>query len=251
MRGKKIALALLLGLTTPIAVLAQPPDPNKPQLALGLAVISSPEPYRGADDEVQAVPAITFSYKRFYFRGIYAGFTLLKRNGIEVDLVARPRLDGYDEGDSPFLRGMEDRRISADLGFQVEWELGRFNLRLTPGTDVLDRSGGQEVAFEILLPLQRGPFRIEPRVGAVWLSADSADYYYGVRPEEARPDRPAYAPGETVNLTAGVFGFAPVAGRWFAQGFFELEHLGEELQDSPIMDQDLGFTAFAGLSYRF
>ncbi len=251
MHGKKIALAFLLGLATSMAAPAQPPDPNKPQLALGVAVISSPEPYRGADDEVLAVPAIMFSYKRFYFRGIYAGFNLLAQGGFEVDLIARPRLDGYDEGDSPFLRGMDDRDISADLGFQVEWEGERFSLRLTPVTDILDRSGGQEVAFEILLPIQRGPFRIEPRVGAVWLSADSADYYYGVRPEEARPGRPAYAPGETVNLTAGVFGFAPVTGRWVAQGFLELEHLGKELQDSPIVDQDLGLTAFAGLSYSF
>jgi outer membrane protein len=92
---------------------------------------------------------------------------------------------------------------------------------------------------------------LEPRVGAVWLSTDSADYYYGVRPEEARPDRPAYEPGSTVNLTAGLFAFAPVTRRWVFQGFVEAERLGGDLRDSPIVDQDLGWTAFSGLSYRF
>lgn len=251
MRRKSITLAFLLGLATAAAALAQPPDPNKPQFALGLAVISSPEPYEGADNETLVVPAISFSYKRFYFRGIYAGFSLLDQSGIEVDLIARPRFGGYDAEDSPFLRGMEDRRISADLGFQMEWEGERFGLRLTPVTDVLDRSGGQEVAFDVLFPFQRGPFRLEPRIGAVWLSADSANYYYGVRPEEARPGRPAYEPGSTVNLTAGVFGFAPVTRKWVFQGFVNVDRLGGDILDSPIVDQDLGWTAFAGLSYQF
>lgn len=248
---KTTALAFFLGLTTAAAALAQPPDPKRPQFSLGLIAISSPEPYREADNETLVVPAVTFSYKRFYFRGIYAGLTLLERNGIEVDLVARPRFNGYDEEDSPFLRGMDDRRIGGDLGFQVQWKGERFHLRLTPMTDVLDRSGGQEVAFEVLLPLQRGLFRIEPRIGAVWLSGDSADYYYGVRPGEALPERPAYAPGETVNLTAGLFGFAPVSRKWIAQGLVEIERLGPELRDSPIVDQNLGVTVFAGLSYQF
>jgi outer membrane protein len=251
MQRKDIVLVFLLGLVASMAALAQPPDPNKPQGGLGLAVINSTEPYRGADGRTRVVPAITFSYKRFYFRGIYAGFTLLAQNGIKVDLVARPRFGGYDEEDSPFLDGMDDRRISADLGFRVEREGEYFNHRLTPVTDVLDRSGGQEVGLDIVLPLQRGPFRIEPRIGAVWLSEDSADYYFGVRPAEARPGRPAYVPGATVNLTAGVFGFAPVGRKWVAQGVLELERLGEELQDGPLVDQDLGLTAYAGLSYQF
>lgn len=250
MQRKSLAFAFLLGMTA-TAALAQPPDPNKPQFALGLAVISSPEPYRGADNETLVIPALSFSYKRFYFRGIYAGFTLLERSGIEVDLIARPRFGGYDAEDSPFLRGMEDRRISADVGFELEWEGEHFGLQLTPVTDVLDRSGGQEIALDLLFPIQRGPFRIEPRVGAVWLSADSADYYYGVRPEEARPDRPAYEVGDTVNLSAGLFAFAPVTRKWVFQGFVEVERLGGDIQDSPIVDQDLGWTAFAGLSYQF
>lgn len=250
---KKTALAFLLCLASAAhAALAQPPDPNKPQFGLGVAVISSPEPYRGADDETLVIPSISFAYKRFYFRGIFAGFNLLDRNGLELDVIARPRFGGYDEEDSPFLEGMEDRRISADLGFQWEWEAGEhFGLRLTPLTDVLDRSGGQEVSLEALFPWQKGPFRLEPRVGAVWQSADTVNYYYGVRPDEARPGRPAYEPGSAVTFTAGVFGFAPVTRKIVFQGFVEAERLGDEITDSPIVDQDVGVTGFVGLSYQF
>ncbi|HEX2224316.1 MAG TPA: hypothetical protein VHN15_08925 [Thermoanaerobaculia bacterium] len=55
---------------------AQPPDTGKPQWSLGIAVISSPEPYLGAGNETIVVPALAVSYKRFYFRGIGAGYRL-------------------------------------------------------------------------------------------------------------------------------------------------------------------------------
>lgn len=249
MRGK-ISIAFLSFLVLATAAAAQPPDPNKPQFALGLAVISSPEPYKGADDDPLVVPAISFAYKRFYFRGIYAGFTLFERNGFEVAVIARPRLAGYDAEDSPFLAGMEDRRITADLGFELEWQGERFGVRLTPVTDMLDRSGGQEVSLDFFKPLRRGPFRIEPRLGAVWQSADSADYYFGVRPEEALPERPAYEPGSSIHLTGGVFAFAPVGRKLVFQGFVKAERLSGDVADSPIVDRDLGITGFAALSYQ-
>jgi outer membrane protein len=244
-------LVLVLVLVRATAAAAQPPDPNKPQFALGLAVISSPEPYRGVDDDPLVVPAISFSYKRFYFRGIYAGFTLFERNGLQVDVIARPRLAGYDAEDSPFLAGMEDRRISADLGFEVEWEGEWFGLSLTPVADVLDRSGGQEVSLDLFKAFRRGPFRIEPRLGVVWQSADSTDYYYGVRPEEALPGRPAYELDDAAHLTGGVFAFAPVTRKLVFQGFVRAERLSGEVADSPIVDRDLGITGFAALSYQF
>lgn len=251
----KVSVAFLSVLASTLvgatAAAAQPPDPNKPQFALGLAVISSPEPYKGVNDDPLVVPVISFSYKRFYFRGIYAGFTLFERNGLQVDVIARPRLAGYDAGDSPFLAGMEDRRISADLGFELEWEGEWFGLSLTPVTDVLDRSGGQEVSLDLFKPFRRGPFRIEPRVGAVWQSARSADYYYGVRPEEALPGRPAYELGDAVYLTGGVFAFAPVTRKLVFQGFVKAERLSGDVADSPIVEDDLGITGFAALSYQF
>jgi outer membrane protein len=248
----RIAFVALLTLTVSAAVAtAQPPDPNKPQFGLGVAVISSPEPYKGTSNETLVVPNISFAYKRFYLRGIIVGFQLFENDAIELDLVARPRFGGYDADDSRFLEGMEDRRDSADAGFEISWEREHFGLQLTAVSDVLGRYDGQEVTFEVKAPLQRGPFRIEPRAGVVWQSADHVDYFYGVRPDEARPDRPAYEPGDSLNLTAGVFTFAPVTRRIVFQGFARVDRFGSEIKDSPIVDQDYGWIGFAGLSYQF
>ncbi|HBL25304.1 MAG TPA: MipA/OmpV family protein [Acidobacteria bacterium] len=248
---RKIPAVLVVTLALGEAAAAQPPDPNKPQFALGLAAISSPEPYKGASDDLLVVPAISFSYKRFYFRGITAGYRLFDAEGFQADVIARARFGGFDEDDSPFLAGMEPRRKSADGGFVLTWERERFGLRLTPLADLLGRSGGQEVSFEAFVPLRRGPFRLEPSVGAVWQSASFVDYYAGVRPEEARPGRPAYEGEGAFNLTAGLSAFAPVTRKIVFQGFVKAERLAGSIADSPIVEDDLGWVGFAALSYQF
>jgi outer membrane protein len=101
------AVTVFTAILLSTAALAQPPDlGNKPRWSLGVAVISSPEPYVDADNDILVVPALSFEYKKFYFRGIYAGYTFWERGGFQADAVLRPRFEGYEEDDSPFLRGM-------------------------------------------------------------------------------------------------------------------------------------------------
>lgn len=243
------AAAVLLSAT---AAFAQPPGSDGFRWSLGAAVISSPEPYVGADNDTIVVPALSLSYKRFFFRGIAAGYELVERDDFTAAVIARARFGGYDAGDSPFLAGMEDRRKSADLGLELDWKPSRWvGFQLTPVADVLGRSDGQEVAFELYVPLRYGPARIEPRIGAIWQSSDFVDYYYGVRPEEARPDRPAFRGESTVNLGAGVVLFTPVARRLVLQSFVRVERLGDEIEESPIVDRKTAMTGFAALSYSF
>jgi MipA family protein len=246
------AAAVFTAILLSTAALAQPPDlGSKPRWSLGVAVISSPEPYVDADSDILVVPALSFEYKKFYFRGIYAGYTFWEQGGFQADAVLRPRFEGYEEDDSPFLRGMEDRRISADLGLDLQWEGERIGVSLTPTTDILDRSGGQEVALLLYSPIRFGPVRVEPRVGVAWQSADLTDYYFGVRPEEARPDRPAYEPGSALNLTGGVFVFSPVYRRLLFQGFLRVDQLDDDIEASPIVGDGQAVVGFVSLSYAF
>jgi MipA family protein len=252
-RSGKLAMCLiapLLGFASSSS--AQPPDPDKVQWSLGIAAISSPEPYVGADDDLLVVPVLSVSYKRFFFRGISAGYEVWKKDGFTVEAIARARLAGYDEDDSRFLDGMEDRSKSADLGVELDWQPSRrLGFHLTPVADVLGKSRGQEVGFDIYSPVQLGRIRLEPRVGLLWQSDDFVDYYYGVRPEEARPGRPAYRGKSTVNLGAGVLLFSPIGRHLAFQSFVRIEKLGDEIEESPIVDSSTAVTAFVALSYRF
>ncbi len=255
----KLPSLVVLSALTALAALpaaAQPPSggpaggpPNG--WSLGVAVISSPEPYVDADNDVLVVPALSITAGRFSFRGIGAAWRLGEWGDVKAEALVRARLSGFDADDSPFLEGMEDRRKSADLGVELTWERERFGLRLTPTVDVLGRSDGAEMALEAFAPLRFGPVRVEPRVGVTWASSGLTDYYYGVRSDEARPGRPEYRPGSTLNGTVGVFVFSPIRGRVLFQGFLQLERLGPEIEDSPIVSDATALTAFGAVSYRF
>lgn len=244
-------LATLISVFIAAASAAQPPGSSRNGWSLGVAVISSPEPYAGADNETLVVPALSITAGRFSFRGIAAAWQLGEWGDFEAEALLRARFSGYDAEDSPFLEGMEDRRKSADLGFALTWERERLGLRLTPSVDVLGRSDGVEVALDAFVPIRLGPARLEPRLGAAWQSADLVDYYYGVRPDEARPGRPAFRGEATVNATAGLFVFSPLPKRLLFQSFLRLERLGPEIEDSPIVADATALTAFAAVSYRF
>ena len=241
----------VLSLLIATAAIAQPPGVSRNGWSLGVAVISSPEPYVDAENETLFVPALSITAGRFAFRGIAASWQLGEWGDFEAEAILRARFSGYDAEDSPFLEGMEDRRKSADLGFALTWERERFGLRLTPAVDVLGRSDGVEVALDAFVPFRFGPVRLEPRIGAAWQSADLVDYYYGVRPEEARPGRPAFRGESTVNATAGLFLFSPLSKRLALQTFLRLERLGPEIEDSPIVADATALTAFAAVSYSF
>lgn len=242
-------LAASAAFLLPAAAPAQPPG-ARDGWSLGVGAISSPEPYIGADDEILVIPVLSVTRGRFSFRGIGAAWKLGEWGNFEAEALLRARFGGFEEDDSPFLDGMEDRRFSADLGAELSWEGGILGVRLVPAVDVLDRSGGAEVALELFTPIQLGPVRLEPRAGAAWQSSDLVDYYYGVRPSEARPDRPAYRPGSTVNGTVGLFALAPVADRIVLQSFIRFERLGGEIEDSPIVADTGAVTALVAVSYR-
>jgi outer membrane protein len=107
------------------------------------------------------------------------------------------------------------------------------------------------VTLDVYSPWRFGPVRLDFGVGAEWQSDDMANYYYGVLPQEARPGRPAYAPGSAVNLTAGAFVFTPVSRRLLLQSFVRYERFDSNIEASPIVDRSGAVTGFAALSYAF
>lgn len=252
-RRVSAVLFVLLSLSTLSAApaTAQPPASDRPQWSLGVAVISSPAPYVGADANLIVVPALSFSYKRFYLRGITAGYRFWESGGFHLDGLVQAQLAGYEADDSPFLAGMADRHSSVAGGFELAWEGERVGVSLTPTTDLLGNSNGQMVDLDVYFPIRFGPVRIEPRVGASWQSAEFVDYYAGVRAAEARPERPAYEGGSNVDLTTGLSVFSPVTRKILFQGFVRLDRLGDEIADSPIVDRRHAVTGFAALSYAF
>ena len=87
--------------------------------------------------------------------------------------------------------------------------------------------------------------------GLSWRSENLNNYYYGVRAKEATANRTVYKSGNSVNPYAGVVLDYQLAERWSIFSMFRNEWLGNEITDSPIVDQDSKISLILGLLYCF
>jgi len=259
MRGRHPAAALLalagaLALSPPCPAAAQGPPPSSgPRWSLGLGAVSSPKPYKGADAELRLIPFLELSYKRFYFQGIRFGYKLVDGAELDLDVRGRYRFAGYEEDDSPYLAGMEDRRGTVDGGLALEWRRGRFGVAASAFADLLGRSDGAELAVNVswAQPLADRQVLLTPAVGVEWQNAGLVDYYYGVRPDEALPGRPAYAGDAMLTARASLSLLWRASPRVAVLALVRADRLDDDVRDSPIVDERRAVFALAGLTYRF
>lgn len=250
--GLVIATVTILGFAAPTAAQGRP-DSDGLRWSLGLGVISSPRPYVGADNQTRVIPVLDLEYKRFYFRGIQAGFEVFDTERFSLDVIGRGQFAGYEEEDSLFLAGMEERRETVEVGLAAAWKLGTFELDATVAVDALGRSDGMQANLELTWNrvFGRGKAILSPSVGLVWQDADFVDYYAGVEPDEARPGRPAFEGGSALNLGVGLRGFFKVTDRAGVIGLAQAERLGSQFEDSPIIDSGWGYFGLVAVVYEF
>jgi outer membrane protein len=246
------AAAISLALATP--GLAQGPPPSSGlRWSLGLGVVSSPKPYKGADADVMPIPFLELSYKRFYFQGIRFGYKLVDGTELDLDVRGRYRFAGYEEDDSPYLAGMEERQGSVDGGLALEWRRGRFGIATTAFADLLGRSSGVEVGVDVswAQPLADRKVLLTPAVGIEWQNAGLVDYYYGVNPDEALPDRPAYEGEAMLTTRASLSLLWRASPRVTVLALVRADRLDDDVQDSPIVEKRRAVFGMAGFTYRF
>jgi MipA family protein len=222
------------------------------QWELGVAVIARDPIQRGADSDPFVVPLIQYSGERFYLRGIEAGAQLHGTERHRTSVFVRPRLDGFKGSDDRFLEGMSTRRNSLDAGLRHSVLLERWQFTAVATTDALGRNDGQTVSGTVgyLFGSPRG-LSIAPYVGVEWMSADLVDYYYGVRPSEAVPGRPAYSGSDVWNLIYGARMVAPLTQRLSFQAVLAGTRYGDSVADSPLTEDRRRAIGIFAVSYRF
>ena len=224
---------------------------DKTRWGLGVGAIAQDLGYKGQGNNSLLVPIVYVESARFFLMGPRAGWRFIDSDRVTLSAVANYRFDGYESNDSRALEGMDARDGSLDAGFELRYRADVGTLTFSAVTDTLNRHSGGEVALRYGYPLSVARGTVSPFVETSWLSEDLVDYYYGVRPKEARVDRPVYRPGSTYNATLGV------TGNWF----FKRRHLvflnagyqwlGSEIEDSPLIDSDAGASVFLGWVYTF
>jgi outer membrane protein len=117
--------------------------------------------------------------------------------------------------------------------------------------DALSRHDGQVAEMSLSKELAGSIWRLMPSAGARIQSGRMTNYYYGVRPDEARADRSEYGPGATVNYFAdAMFIFGAPKG-WIVITRGGVEFLADEIHKSPIVKKDVLFNGVVGLARKF
>src|SRR5687768_12459715 len=228
---------------------------------LGLGAVASDNPYAGRSTRYRPFPLVVYDSERLFFEGITGGVHLLDTSALEIDLIVEANLDGIDAEDlgarELAANGvdralLEDRKDSADAGFDVSFDSRFGELKLQALADVLDASGGYEVSASYGYPFSLGKHLVlTPSVGAKWLSADRADYYYGILDEEIARGVPSYRVGSVVIPEAGLDLQYRFSERWLMLGNLKYRVLPNEVENSPLLDSGQSIRFFIGVLRSF
>jgi outer membrane protein len=236
-------------------------EESSSQWGLGLGAAASDNPYAGRGTRYTPFPLITYDSDRLFFQGITAGVHLLDTSALEIDLIAEANFDGIDAEDfgaRELARNgidralLEDRKDSADVGFDVKVSGAYGELKFQALADVLDASGGYEASASYGYPLALSErLVVTPNLGAKWLSADRADYYYGILDKEIARGVTSYRPGSVVIPEIGLDLQYSFADRWLLLGNLKYRTLPSKVEDSPLLDSGQSIRMFIGVMRAF
>lgn len=227
-----------------------PADPRS--WGAGVMAFLSSNPYRDGGMVVRVFPSLTYTSERFYIVGPRAGANLFKNRWISLNLAADYRFTGDAFEDEPALAGMEKRSDSLMGGLEMSLRnIGKWRINSSIQTDLLGRHDGQEFMCSLGRHFRNGRWSLTPTAGLVWRSSTYNDYYFGVREQEVRADRPAYHPGASAEWFARVLARVEVTGSWSLLASTKLELLSGEVRDSPIVDKKVLTSTYLGVNYAF
>lgn len=227
--------------------------PGSAALGAGLRVGQSPYFANDSDDErlSDLVPLYLFEGEYLFARGTAGGLHLVKKNGLELNLLTRYRFLELDPDSNAFYEGLESRDQTLDAGVEFALRKEWGELIFDWVADTLDRSNGQEASVSYRYRFNTGPWSISPYVSWSWQDANLTNYYYGVSEAEARPDRPAYAPGESQWIEFGLNTAWHVSDRivFFANvGFAGGDSV---VNNSPLVEENGRSAGLVGGTYLF
>jgi outer membrane protein len=228
-----------------------PAASNASGFGLGVAVGNRERPYKGLGSDIRVLPVISYENSWVRLQGLGAAFKLIDTGNVSFGLKVDYSLKGYTSSDAPILAGMEDRKGGLWIGPNARWRTEYVTLSGEVSTDLSGHSKGTQVKFSLDKTFRVGGFGIVPRVSALWLDRKYVNYYYGVEPNEATSDRPAYEGTSTVNVEVGLRTGYMLAPNQSVFLDVSTTRLGSGIRDSPLVDKSTQSGVRLGYIYRF
>ena len=209
-------------------------------------------PYAGAGVRNDFLPLYLYEGKYVYLHAYRAGLHLDSSPRHRFDVFVSHRFEGFPYDRIPVsLAGMAERQPGLDLGASYEYrgEWGAVYAEVL--RNATDASRGSEYRFGFRYDMRAGRLTLRPYVQLALRDAKLNNYYYGVRPAEATPLRPAYEPGAGTNSTIGVYGAYALSERWRLLAGIEVTRWSQGVRASPIVTRRFDNALMAGVMYDF
>ncbi|MDJ0939020.1 MAG: MipA/OmpV family protein [Woeseiaceae bacterium] len=223
--------------------------------AVGAFVVTSESAYAGVKDFNGVFPIPTTwrnaigHEESLFVRDTDVGLRTFFGDGWNAGVLVGVQTTGYGSGESPALAGMARRDWTLQGGFIAGRSLFGVQVDADVQTDLLGEHNGQEYTLRFARQFDIGRQYVVPQVAIRHQSSRLVNHYYGVRPEEALPTRPAYVPGGATTPQIALEWGWRLLPRWFVTLNAGVEFLPDEIRNSPIVDQDTRVTFRAGLAY--
>lgn len=263
----RLLLALLAGLLLSSAAhsfsdqRALDPEDRSRNWSMGFAYTFDELIYAGEESQnVDFLPTFVFTGERFFLDTTDFGWHAIDTKQWQLDVFGSYFIKGYNDHsfvsetgavrppDDP-LKGMErENALEAGLELTRKTNYGRFGLELK--YDASNVHHGGEARGHWSKVYRGSDWQLEPWAELTWLSEQKADYYYGVREQEASDSRPAY-----IVEASGLWGVG-VAGRYtpWRQHHFNINlayrAYADSIANSPIVADDTGVSVQLGYRYE-
>ena len=222
------------------------------QLQIGLAAVSSQSIYVGGKNQSRVFPAIDYKYHHFYFQAGDLGFNIFDSNNWEINSGIGINLAGdHDRGDSRLLSHLPDLSIPLSAFVSIQYQTGIGLFKVKHDYEINNKHNGNSTKFSYSAPIRQGSWLLIPQLSFEHHTSEVINYFYGINPVDATALLPAYQTGAVNNWQLSFMGLRQINNKWSFVGSIQNEFLGDEISQSPIVDQDNRLSVFAGFLYKF
>lgn len=221
-------------------------------VGLGGAYVSSP--YKAHGGSILPTLPVSYEGERFYAHVLGAGVYLWKgeRQDISVGLAYAALSFNADKTDDNRLKRIENRydTINAAAQYRLRTDFGHLGVQVA--RDILGHSSGFSADVSYKYPFSLGPVYLIPGAGLRWDSKEQVDYYYGVSGKEAhKSGLGKYSPDSALSPYLSLAARWAFADNWSLTAGGEVQFLGSEIKNSPVVDKAQIFSAAIAVMYTF
>ncbi len=221
---------------------------------LGAGVFGRQKIIGDGDTVVGVLPLVLMRYRDVAYWSIAGGGAwLLGTDDRLLRFGAGIRIQaGWRPGDDPELAGMERRKGSVDGYVNGIWRTPLATIGAHYYHDIGNVSRGDVASLRLSRNFRiNDALRLTPSIAAAWMDSERVDYYYGVRPGEVLPSRPAYRGRDTINVDAGLGGVFRLPHSWSLLGGVVVTRFGNGVADSPIVTRRHSTLIYGGAGWMF